>query len=159
MIARLIFEASTQTTAATPISKKTLAKKKKTIVRKKKKATSKKKASTRKKTPTVEADALGLERPIGYEDWEAAVSIEIETERLNLAGEHAEWWPVGMIRHSYIWDGEAELVMFKKKHAAATIVTSYPRDHKRTVEFRACYGEGESDYRLTLSALPAKKKT
>ena len=74
---------------------------------KKKKATSKKKKATtrKKKRPAVELDVVGLERPVGYEDWEAAVFIRIDKGINNLNGEHVDW-NEGIPRHSYIWDSE-----------------------------------------------------
>lgn len=124
----------------------------------KKKAAAKKKATSRRRKTAVELDTIGLERPVGYEDWEAAVSIRIDRGVNNRNGKHTDWdW--GMLRDSYQWDGEAELAGFKKKHKKAiAIEASYPYKHKRTIEYRARYPDGKKDHRIVLGALPAKKK-
>ena len=73
-------------------------------------------------------------------------------------GEHVDW-EFGMIRHSYQWDGEAELGGFRKKHKKAIAIKArYPYKHKRTIEYRARYPDGEKDHRIVFGALPAKKK-
>ncbi len=119
------------------------------------KKTRSKKASSRKKATPKPAetalDAIGLSRPVGFQDFPGAVSVLCEAKTLQKMDQR-DWQPTSPRQFMAIWEAEALIDKFRKTHADAVIEQRYKVDDKTIMELMASYADKRADNRVVCQA-------